>query len=341
MQDQPKETASAGKTPDYESLTAEVKKTVEEKRAQGFYDPEEEQRVAQMEVEFIQPQEDGAEAEIRLHQQKLAQLWDSKACGVQTHRPGPAGRLLLKFKRLFHRLTRFPVNIWLARQALFNDELVKLLNLLLLQHTDLRQRVARDEKRLDSLENLEGPIGARLNALDKGVVHRLDGHDQNLAEHDKRFEQVQRYADARVAALEREAGKGHSQIEQTLARLQDILEKQAGAGLASSAASQAVSQERARLRASAYLAFEDMHRGSSQDIKKRQEVYVPIFKESVTPEKPLLDIGCGRGEFLELAREAGITARGVDLNPEMAAFCREQGLEVAEADALEYLRQLP
>jgi O-antigen chain-terminating methyltransferase len=54
-----------------------------------------------------------------------------------------------------------------------------------------------------------------------------------------------------------------------------------------------------------------------------------------------LDIGCGRGEFLEAARDAGLKAIGVDLNPEMVAFCNGRGLEVAENDAVEYLRGLP
>lgn len=55
----------------------------------------------------------------------------------------------------------------------------------------------------------------------------------------------------------------------------------------------------------------------------------------------MLDLGCGRGEFLELCREQGLAARGVDVNPQMAAFCREQGLEVVEAEAVAHLRSLP
>ena len=54
-----------------------------------------------------------------------------------------------------------------------------------------------------------------------------------------------------------------------------------------------------------------------------------------------VDIGCGRGEFLELLREQGIPARGIDTNPEMVARCAERGLDVARADALGYLRALP
>ena len=55
----------------------------------------------------------------------------------------------------------------------------------------------------------------------------------------------------------------------------------------------------------------------------------------------VLDVGCGRGEFLELLRAAGITARGLDLNHEMVEASRARGLEVAEGDALSYVERLP
>ena len=55
----------------------------------------------------------------------------------------------------------------------------------------------------------------------------------------------------------------------------------------------------------------------------------------------MLDIGCGRGEFLDMLRERGISARGVDLNPEMAAICRDRGLDATAGDALSYLLAQP
>ncbi len=86
-----------------------------------------------------------------------------------------------------------------------------------------------------------------------------------------------------------------------------------------------------------YVGFEDQFRGSPQQIRERLSAYIPEFEGA----RDVLDVGCGRGEFLELLRERGIEARGVDLNPEMAAICRERGLEATTADALSYLRSLP
>ena len=85
-----------------------------------------------------------------------------------------------------------------------------------------------------------------------------------------------------------------------------------------------------------YLGFEDAFRGSQADIRARLVEYVPRFEGL----SDVLDIGCGRGEFLDLLRERGISARGLDLNHEMVEVSRGRGLEVAEGDALGYLNAL-
>ncbi|MBL8254208.1 MAG: methyltransferase domain-containing protein [Candidatus Competibacter sp.] len=92
-----------------------------------------------------------------------------------------------------------------------------------------------------------------------------------------------------------------------------------------------------------YVTFEDRFRGDRADIKQRMTVYLPLIAAARvgTPDAPIVDIGCGRGEWLELLQEHGLTARGVDLNRIMIDECRERGCEVAEAEALQYLRELP
>jgi SAM-dependent methyltransferase len=86
-----------------------------------------------------------------------------------------------------------------------------------------------------------------------------------------------------------------------------------------------------------YLSFEDAFRGDRQLIEERQRLYLPLFAH----RSDVLDIGCGRGEFLRLLKENGVTARGVDMNHAMVADCQESGLDVVEDDALDYLRRLP
>jgi SAM-dependent methyltransferase len=82
-----------------------------------------------------------------------------------------------------------------------------------------------------------------------------------------------------------------------------------------------------------YVGFEDLFRGSSDEIRRRQEADADRFRGA----SDVLDIGCGRGEFLELLRERGVRARGVDVNAEMVEICRGRGLEAHHGDALTYL----
>jgi O-antigen chain-terminating methyltransferase len=91
-----------------------------------------------------------------------------------------------------------------------------------------------------------------------------------------------------------------------------------------------------------YHAFEQQFRGPEELIKERQRAYLPdVQKAYEACGGYVLDLGAGRGEFLELCREAGIPAKGVDLNEAMISRCRDKGLEVMEADVLSYLRELP
>ena len=86
-----------------------------------------------------------------------------------------------------------------------------------------------------------------------------------------------------------------------------------------------------------YVAFEDQFRGSQETIRERLASYLPYFDGTTD----VLDVGCGRGEFLDLLNARGITARGLDLNHEMVEVCRGRGLDVTEQDAVGYLETLP
>jgi len=92
-----------------------------------------------------------------------------------------------------------------------------------------------------------------------------------------------------------------------------------------------------------YLAFENQFRGSRADIKQRVTVYLPFIRAAGAgkPQSPVLDLGCGRGEWLELLREKKLVGRGIDLNESMVAECRQRGFTVEQADVLEFLGSVP
>ncbi|MCA8103210.1 MULTISPECIES: methyltransferase domain-containing protein [Burkholderia] len=91
-----------------------------------------------------------------------------------------------------------------------------------------------------------------------------------------------------------------------------------------------------------YRAFEDQHRGSRELIKSRLAKYRPFIAPLATlyPGGKAFDLGCGRGEWLELMGESGFAAIGVDLDGDMLEACRERGLSVFQGDAIEYLAAL-
>ena len=86
-----------------------------------------------------------------------------------------------------------------------------------------------------------------------------------------------------------------------------------------------------------WLKFAERFRGSEDDIRARQRMYASRFREHA----PVLDIGCGRGEMLQVFREAGIAARGIDSNDDSIALCQANGLDAEKADLFAYLSALP
>jgi O-antigen chain-terminating methyltransferase len=285
----------SGAPPDDAALLAEVEAAVAARKSQGLYNAAEVRRVEEATVTL---QSDPVGESMERLAAYLRDHWDAKACDIETHRSGFAGKLVVGLKRLIHRLTKPYLNIALARQTAFNNRLITLLDILVSQVAAQRLRAEYSEHHFDDVE-------------------------------------------ARLTALERQLYAGNAQVEALLARLQRVVDEQSRAGQLPAAAAREVSEARVAARGASYLAFEDLHRGTRDEIKRRQSVYLPHFQQSVGERAPLLDLGCGRGEFLELCREAGLPARGVDVNPAMVAFCRERGLDVAEADALTHLRAQP
>ena len=92
-----------------------------------------------------------------------------------------------------------------------------------------------------------------------------------------------------------------------------------------------------------YVEFEAVFRGERADIKRRLQVYLPylsyILNQPVKNRLMVIDVGCGRGEWLELLDENNIPAMGVDMNAAMVDACLKQGLLARCADAIDLLRE--
>ena len=137
-------------------------------------------------------------------------------------------------------------------------------------------------------------------------------------------------ADAAAASSER-AQQLLRELEERLTRV----ERRGGGGSAAGPPATVAAQPAAAALPD-YFAFESRMRGSVEAIRQRQRRYVDDFRDGA----PVLDVGCGRGELLQLLREAGVEARGIDADADMVAYARGDGLDVEQADLVEYLERV-
>ena len=89
-----------------------------------------------------------------------------------------------------------------------------------------------------------------------------------------------------------------------------------------------------------YFAFEDRFRGPREEILRRQRFYIPFLQDAAIragEDARFLDLGCGRGELLELAADAGLAVTGWDSDPAMVLHCRSLGLDAHLGDLLDAL----
>jgi SAM-dependent methyltransferase len=89
-----------------------------------------------------------------------------------------------------------------------------------------------------------------------------------------------------------------------------------------------------------YQLFEDRFRGSEEEIQARQQFYLQYVEGAPAPGAPVVDIGCGRGEWLTELRERGIQSFGIDSNIVSVERCQHKGLDVRHEEALSFLKSV-
>jgi len=261
--------------------------------------------------------------------------WQEKAKG--------AG-LFLRIKSIFSRpLLRRLTSSLLSEQREFNSHLVRFLNQLS-NHLDSRDDLVADklmevEKKFDELIN--EIINRVLVIRNQEMVERIDILFSKLDQEILNLDVLQGEFERDLDKIKRGQEKIYESLNQINQNL--LLQRRELAGLSVQLAQREASTSDGRevgvsaaLDSEDYLKFEDIFRGPSQEIAAKQSCYLPYFKNC----KRVLDIGCGKGDFLQLLKDNGIGAYGVDSNQEMVSFCQRQGLEVLQAEGLEYLQSL-
>ena len=195
------------------------------------------------------------------------------------------------------------------------------------QEIELRVQSADGGVKLDAIEGALNDVRSRLESTASaysGLSVNLSGRMAELGRLIQATRQSVRLNETRLSMLGEQARK----------RLPEPFDAEQ---------IEAVSQIAGRDFDSMYVAFEDLYRGTREEIMARQSVYVPLIREAGvgTPIMPLFDLGCGRGEWLELLNSNGFTVYGVDSNEVMVGITRSLGLEVKKSEALAWLRAQP
>lgn len=288
---------------DVGQIMAEIQERVRQKKVSGEYNEEEVQRIAQMELQ-VRDVLPGYKDELTHHLDILNDIWDPKEpVPLTSHRP-VIGRLIVAAKTLLRKITSPYINMMLARQTQFNSHLVQLLNSFAPQMRDQLMGVAQ------RVQGAYDELNQRLQTAQAELLKR------------------QRELHAKWEGVSHEVILHRGKIEGLMSGgvFQPSPQPPSAEAMA----------RRGQLGPADYLHFEDRHRGTRDEIRERQRVYLGYF-----PSGPILDVGCGRGEFLELLREAGVEAVGIDTNPSMVAHCQGLGLKVSQAEVLSYLEGLP
>jgi 2-polyprenyl-3-methyl-5-hydroxy-6-metoxy-1,4-benzoquinol methylase len=196
------------------------------------------------------------------------------------------------------------------------------------------RKLAQNEVQfLRSVADLQGAFQHRATLMDAGYRDALRGqHQEYLAALEHTNVDIQKRLWSDMERMRAEYDRTiHTELRILRQRLKGA--EQAGQGSAVSAppgtAPSIPAFDAAR--------FAERFRGPEEHIRRNQAFYLPYFEG----RQAVLDIGCGRGEFLEMMRAAGVAARGIDLDPEAVAQCREKGLDAQVADLFEHLGAMP
>jgi O-antigen chain-terminating methyltransferase len=219
---------------------------------------------------------------------------------------------------------------------------------------DFGGRLATLEREMGGhLATLEREMGGRLAGLEREMGGRLAGLEQAEAEQRTRAEAAEARAEAlgaRLAAAEAQVDRLGPDIARSarayseVTRRLDLARFRNGED-ATPPLPMAAPEVRTGLDAlldTFYNRLEDRYRGTRADIRDRLRVYLPdVAAARARADRPVLDLGCGRGEWVELLTAEGVPATGVDLNAVQIADARAAGLDVHEGDALRTLADAP
>lgn len=247
----------------------------------------------------------------------------------------------------------------LRESLVLNQQLIGQVNALQSKLLGLEHRVAVTETQIPALSDRTTATETHVNALSDRITatevqipalsDRIASHASALGDRITATDgQMSQISDRTIATDERYL-KNDTYLKNDLAqqkRLISLFLEEAKKRLPEAFSQEQLQtfiNEEQHLLDAFYVAFEERFRGSREEILKRLEIYLPLLEKAKigTEDSPILDVGCGRGEWLNLLKKSGYIARGLDINRVMLDECKARGFDVLEADVITHLQSLP
>jgi len=252
------------------------------------------------------------------------------------------GRALIKGRSLVHGEVRRYIDPIINRQNGFNASTVRILNDSSQKIVELYRNYRELDQKIRDLENLfsrrQSDQDQKIRDLENLFSRRQSDQDQKISQiKDMMENEIDGRIDARIRSHLFELDEGiHARTW-----LAQILENRIREGferkIPSSDQYSLTKPEQTSSTEMNYYLFEEKFRGSRNAIKNQQLTFLPYFEKCSS----VLDIGCGRGEFLEILRDNKIGCSGIDIDKDMVQYCRSRHLQAEQIDAISYLEKLP
>lgn len=254
-------------------------------------------------------------------------------------------------KSLFEKIFKEEIEVYKEDKKkceLVNKKLQKDIERINILETQLSVEKTRDDNMEDSIQNISHALSSladniRMNNMeieaDRKDVERAFSDIQNILQTLSSLAENIRMNNAQIEADHEDIGWIKSKLKVTMKEINSLRLSQESLNDVPNRNEELERSEVAinnnAYHSVDYFGFENYFRGSREKIKEVQKQYLPYFNN----RNNVLDLGCGRGEFLELLKEQQIGGRGVDFYPEFVEYCNSNGLSVEAGDAIEYLRK--
>lgn len=242
------------------------------------------------------------------------------------------------------------LNLHLGSAVSALDELERQNGLLKAELTRLNIRLSQQSEIMTTAldrhgENI-GTVRQQIASLDQDLARQESAQSEKLQLVESRACERTESVERELSKLERHTSQTRRDLTLVEQRISDLLAEARGRGGSSEDRQQQQYQnpgDTHRDLAGLYLSFEDAFRGSRADIEARVSEYLPVLDHHGISRQSdrIIDLGCGRGEWLQVLGKEGYRASGCDSNSAMVAACRDQGLEVALSGFSDFLRTIP